>query len=79
VSSLAVTVPESQVGQAVADIEQPARIRIAAIRRNKRVFVAQPTDRLQIGDEVNAVVAPEALSEFAARFASSTFPITLSA
>jgi trk system potassium uptake protein TrkA len=79
VSSLAVTIPESQVGSTIADIEQPGRIRIAAIRRSKRVFVAQPTDRLQAGDEVNAIVAPEALSEFAARFASSTFPITLSA
>jgi trk system potassium uptake protein TrkA len=79
VSSLAVTVPDSQVGLTVAEIEQPGRIRVAAIRRSKRVFVASPTDKLLNGDEINAIVSPDALSEFAARFASSAFPITLTA
>jgi trk system potassium uptake protein TrkA len=78
-ASLAVTIPDSQAGQSVGDIEQEGRVRIAAIRRSKNVFVARTNDRLQAGDEINAIVAPEALADFAAHFASSTFPITLTA
>jgi trk system potassium uptake protein TrkA len=78
-TSLTVTVPESQAGQSVNAVEQPGRIRITAIRRSKNVIVAQSDDELRAGDEINAIIAPEALADFAARFASASFPITLSA
>ena len=44
-------------------------------------FVASPTDLLAAGDEINAVVAPEALTEFVATFATTgrDVPIKLSA
>ena len=78
-ASLTVAVPESQAGQKVSDVQQHGRIRVTAIRRSKTLIVAQASDVLQAGDEINAIVAPEALADFAARFASATFPITLSA
>jgi trk system potassium uptake protein TrkA len=80
-SSLAVTLRESDVGLRVADMERPAAVRIAAIRRGNHVSVATPDDRLEPGDEVNAIVAPEALSDFVTRFAATTqdVPIRLSA
>jgi Trk K+ transport system NAD-binding subunit len=63
----------------VRAVEQDGRIRITAIRRSKNVMVAQGADVLQAGDEINAIVAPQALGDFAARFASAKFPITLTA
>jgi trk system potassium uptake protein TrkA len=78
-ASLTVTVPESQAGQTVGAIEQNGRIRLTAIRRSKSVSTAHSDDVLQAGDEINAIVAPEALADFAARFSSPTFPITLTA
>ncbi|GAC1308044.1 MAG: TrkA family potassium uptake protein [Vulcanimicrobiaceae bacterium] len=80
-SSLAVIVRESQAGTRVADIERAGLVRIAAIRRGAAVTVAAPDDRFAAGDEINAIVAPEALSDFVARFASAPLdvPIRLSA
>jgi len=78
-ASLTVAVPESQAGQTVGAVQQDGRILVTAIRRSKNVMVAQRDDVLQAGDEINAIVAPQALADFAARFASATFPITLTA
>jgi Trk K+ transport system NAD-binding subunit len=36
------------------------------------VFVASPEDVLSAGDELSAIVAPEALSEFVSRFAATS-------
>jgi len=80
-SSLAVTLRESEAGLRVADIERPGAVRIAAIRRGNHVSVASPETELAPGDEVNVVVAPEALSDFVTRFAATTqdVPIMLTA
>jgi len=80
-SSLAVTLRASEAGLHISDIERPAAVRVGAIRRGSRVFVASPQDEVSVGDEINAVVAPEALSDFVARFAATTqdVPITLTA
>jgi trk system potassium uptake protein TrkA len=81
VSSLAVSLRASDAGLRVSDIEKPGLIRVGAVRRGGHVFVASPGDALSVGDEVNAIVAPEALSDFVARFAATAqdVPIRLTA
>lgn len=72
VSSLGAIVTAADAGKTVGEIESPGRIRVAAVRRNTRgVMVASSDLVLEVGDEVNAVVAPEAISEFAQRFESA--------
>jgi trk system potassium uptake protein TrkA len=67
------TVTQSDAGRTIGEIENSGRIRIAAVRRaSGGVMVASSDMRLEEGDEVNAVVAPEAISEFAQRFGSAT-------
>ncbi|HEV7179010.1 MAG TPA: TrkA family potassium uptake protein [Candidatus Baltobacteraceae bacterium] len=69
VTSLSAIITDSDVGKRVADIERPGRIRIAAIRRGSLgVIVASNDLVLEAGDELNAIVAPEAISEFAQMF-----------
>jgi len=72
VSSLAVSLRDPDAGLRVFEIERAGLIRIGAVRRGAHVFVASPDDVLFAGDEINAIVAPEALSEFVARFAAAT-------
>jgi len=81
VSSLAVSLRGVDAGLRVADFEQPGLIRIGAVRRGGHVFVASAQDVLTAGDEINAIVAPEALSDFVARFAATAqdVPIKLTA
>jgi trk system potassium uptake protein len=67
-TSLAAVVTSEDSGRRVGDIELPGRIRIAAIRRNKSVMVASSETVLEEGDELNAIVAPEAISQFTQRF-----------
>ncbi|HEU5478756.1 MAG TPA: NAD-binding protein, partial [Candidatus Tumulicola sp.] len=72
VTSLAAVVTRAEAGKAVKDIEDAGRIRIAAIRRaSGGVVVASADAILEEGDEINAVVAPEAISEFAQRFGTA--------
>lgn len=71
VSTLAVSLGASDAGMRVLEIEKPGLVRVGAIRRGGRVFVASPEDVLSTGDEINAIVMPEALSEFVGRFAAS--------
>ncbi len=78
-SSLIATVSPGQAGKRVGDVEVDGKIRIAAIRRLGAVSIAAPSDVLTEGDEVNAIVAPEALSEFAQAFASARPQTRLSA
>jgi trk system potassium uptake protein TrkA len=80
-STLAVTLRDVQNGLLVSEVEKPGLIRISAFRRGSGVFVAKPDDVLNVGDEINVIVAPEALSEFVARFASSAqdVPVRLTA
>lgn len=79
VSSLSVTIGPEHAGKRVGELESPGRVRIAAIRRGGLVTIPAESDTLAPGDEINAIVAPEALSEFAARFATSATPVRLTA
>ena len=81
VSSLAVSLQTGDAGMRISEIEKPGLIRVAAVRRGALVFVASPEDVLSAGDEINAIVAPEALSEFVAKFAATPIdvPVVLSA
>jgi trk system potassium uptake protein TrkA len=72
VTSISALVTKSDAGKAIEDIEDSGRIRIAAVRRaSGGVVVASGEMVLEEGDEINAVVAPEAISEFAQRFNSA--------
>jgi trk system potassium uptake protein TrkA len=70
-TSLVATVASPQHGKRVADIEEDGKIRIAAIRQLGSVRVAAPSDILKEGDEINAIVAPDALAAFAATFSKA--------
>ncbi len=81
ISTLAVSLRASDAGVRVSEIERPGLIRIGAIRRGGHVVVASPEDVLAPGDEINAIVAPAALSDFVGRFAAAPqdVPVELSA
>src|SRR5271154_6786043 len=70
-TSLVATIGAAQHGKRVADIEEDGKIRVAAIRRLGSVRVAGPTEILNEGDEINAIVAPDALATFAAQFSKA--------
>lgn len=72
VTSLSATVTAADAGKRVADMERPGLIRIAAIRTGKSVRVAANDTILAEGDEINAIVAPEAISDFATLFQTAT-------
>jgi trk system potassium uptake protein TrkA len=78
-TSLVATVGSAQNGRRVADIEQDGKIRIAAIRQAGNVRVAVSADVLKEGDEINAIVAPEALTSFATTFSKARPAARLSA
>jgi len=68
-TSLCVVVGPNDAGKRIGDIEQPRRVRIAAVRRSVTdVMVASEDLVLEEGDELSAVVAPDAISDFAQRF-----------
>jgi trk system potassium uptake protein TrkA len=72
-TSISAIVGRADAGQKVASIERDGRVRIAAVRRaSGGVLVASGDLVLEEGDEINAVVAPEAISEFAQRFGGAT-------
>lgn len=78
VTSLTAVVRASDSGKRVAEFERPGRIRIAAVRTGKTVRVAADDTIVSEGDEVNAIVAPDAISEFAQMFQVEK-PATLAA
>jgi trk system potassium uptake protein TrkA len=79
-TSLSAVIGADDAGKRVRDIEDPGRIRIAAVRRSTGgVMVASQELALEEGDEVNAIVAPEAISEFAQRFHSATPHVRMTA
>ena len=55
-------------GKTVGEIEVAGKIRITAVRRVGAVIVASANEKLLAGDEINAVVAPDALVGFATKF-----------
>ncbi|HEY2553732.1 MAG TPA: NAD-binding protein, partial [Candidatus Cybelea sp.] len=71
-TSLAAVVGDADAGKRIADIEEEGRIRIAAVRRGpKEVIVASAELVLEEGDEFSAVVGPDAIGDFAARFSAT--------
>lgn len=79
-TTVTAVVGSADAGKRVAEIEDAGRIRIAAVRRNARdVMVASGDLLLQEGDELSAVVAPEAISDFAQRFRDTATIAKLSA
>jgi trk system potassium uptake protein len=71
-TSISATVTRADAGKIVRDIEDRGRVRVAAVRREGGgVYVATGDMVLEEGDEINAVVAPEAISTFAQRFAGA--------
>jgi trk system potassium uptake protein len=78
-SSLVATIGEAQNGKRVDEIESDGKIRITAIRQLGNVRVAAPSDMLKAGDEINAIVAPDALATFAANFSKARPTARLSA
>ncbi len=71
-TALSATVGSEASGRRVGDIEEPGRIRIGAIRRGPGTVVIATEDAvLQSGDEIQAIVAPEAISAFAKLFGES--------
>jgi trk system potassium uptake protein TrkA len=72
-TSLCVVVGRSDAGKRVAEIEETCRVRIAAVRRGVHDVVVASNDLvLEEGDELSAVVAPNAISDFAQRFPQAT-------
>jgi trk system potassium uptake protein len=71
VSSLRCAVTDAVANRRVSEIERDGAIRIAAIRTNGAVRVASPNDILTRGDEINVIVAPEALEQFTKLFAET--------
>ncbi len=71
-TALAATVGSEAAGRRVDEIEETGRIRIGAIRRSsEKVVIATEDAVLQQGDEIQAIVAPEAISDFAKLFGES--------
>ena len=68
-TSLCAVVGPADAGRRIAEIEEPGRVRVAAVRRSvNEVMVASSDLILEEGDEISAVVAPNAISDFAKRF-----------
>ncbi|MBC5809989.1 MAG: NAD-binding protein [Candidatus Eremiobacteraeota bacterium] len=78
VSSLTFTVPQRLAATRVGDLERPNLVKIAALRRGNKVLVPSAETELATNDELNAIVAPEALTEFVSCFAADagTFPMS---
>ena len=72
VTSISATVGAENAGKTIGAVELPGRIRIAAIRRGTSVMVAHNDVLLEADDEINAIVAPDAISEFAQTFSVAT-------
>lgn len=68
VTSLTAVVQAADAGKRVMELERPGRIRIAAVRTGKTVRVAADDTVLAEGDEINAIVSPDGISEFTQLF-----------
>jgi len=74
VSTLTVVVPQELAGKRVGDLEQEGRVKISALRRAGNVSIPANGQTLEAGDEMRAIVAPEALGEFSALFSTAPKP-----
>jgi trk system potassium uptake protein TrkA len=72
-TALCAVVGNEAAGRRISEIESRGRIRISAIRRGPAKAVVATDDAvLERGDEVQAVVAPDAISDFAKLFKEAT-------
>ncbi len=71
-SSIVAYVGERAVGKRIDQIEKPGKIRIAAIRRGTSVVIAFDELVLERNDEINAIVAPDAITEVGNLFERAT-------
>jgi trk/ktr system potassium uptake protein len=76
VSSLTARVTADHAGMRIVDLEIEGKVRIAAWRRGETVSVPRASDVLAAGDEINAVVTPDALSAFIAQFSAAPIKLT---
>ena len=76
-SSMTVTLGKAHEGRPVGDYERDRRIRIAAIRRGRDVSLPSSVDLLHFGDELNVIVTPDALGEFAQLYGPTVTAIEL--
>jgi trk system potassium uptake protein TrkA len=80
ISSLSVIVPKRLAGKTAGDFERPGLVKIVAVRRRNEVTVPKPDAKLEAGDELNAVVVPQALQAFLADFRNDeSAPVELTA
>jgi len=70
-SSLRCAVTDAVADKRVDQIERDGAIRIVAIRHDNAVRIAAPNEVLRLGDEINVVVAPDALTAFSKLFADT--------
>ncbi len=75
VTSVTAVVRASDAGKHVSELERAGRIRIAAVRTGQTVRVAADDTILAEGDEINAIVAPDAISELAQMFQMDKTPV----
>jgi len=62
-TSISAIVTQNDAGKTIGEIEKSGRIRVSAVRRASGGVVIASSDMvLEEGDEVNAVVAPDAIS-----------------
>lgn len=73
--TLRCSVTDAVANRSVADVEREGQIRIAAIRHDGKARVASSKDVLLKGDEINAIVAPEALPGFSKLFSDSAIVV----
>jgi trk system potassium uptake protein TrkA len=76
--TLTATVSERESGKRVRDIERDGSIKVPALRRGDDVIIPKADETLRPGDEIKAIVAPDALADFGKMFSTSA-PVTLSA
>jgi trk system potassium uptake protein TrkA len=77
--SLTATVGKDEGGKRIADIERDGLIKIPAIRRDSSVLIPKANESLREGDQINAIVAPEALADFGAMFTATVPAVKLTA
>ncbi len=76
--ALTATVSERESGKRIRDIERDGAVKVPALRRGEDVIIPGSDETLRAGDEIKAIVTPDALADFGKLFASSA-PVTLTA
>jgi trk system potassium uptake protein TrkA len=71
ISTLSLIVPKSLAGTAVGELEEDGRVKVSALRRLGTVTIPTRDLILETNDEIRAIVAPEALERFSARFSEA--------